>query len=109
MPLHEANIFHSWVLDQDDTWVDIYGREHSLAYMDRDYLEAVLMFLLRSAKRRHMAYLENEDGINPAELEGAALHRFYAEPVLQAQRWMLRTCLVTRILSLLGDGGDPLP
>jgi hypothetical protein len=109
MPEHEANIFHTWVLDQDDTWVDIYGREHEVETMDRYYLEAVLLFLLRSAQRRHRAYLENEDGINPYQLEGEALLRYSTESVLQAQRWMLRTCLVTRILSLLGDGGDPLP
>jgi len=37
MPQHSANRAHAWVLDQDEVWVDVFGREHALASMDREY------------------------------------------------------------------------
>ena len=100
MTEYEANVFHAWTLD-GDVHVDIFGIAHDVEFMDFDYAENVLCWLLDNAQEFHRVYRRREEGIEPLELEGDALFVYLNESPKNAHHWMLRTELAQSLMRRL--------
>lgn len=94
------------LLDQDEIWIDKYGKQHDLETMNQHHRAMIVPFLRKRADRLHYLALQDYmySGLgnvdNPSDGVWMAQLSTEAELDLPAKEWLERTPLMIRLIEL---------